>query len=63
MHYESKTRGEENTPEKKKRFEGEINYFLKKWDKFLQKGDPYFNKNFNKFSDQYEISTEKISSK
>ena len=60
-HYESKTRGDENTPEKKKRFEGEIKLFLKKWDKFLEKGDPYFNRNFDKFSDQFEVRTEKIS--
>ncbi len=60
MHYESKTRGEENTPEKIKRFEGEIKRFLKKWDKFLKEGDPYFNINFDLESDKCEPNKGKV---
>lgn len=45
-HYESKSRGYEDTPEKVKRFEGEIALFQKKWKKILVEGDPYYNKNF-----------------
>ena len=44
-HYESKSRGLENTKEKVKRFNGEVNYFAKKWKKELDAGDPYYNKN------------------
>lgn len=45
-HYESKSRGYEDTPEKIKRFEGEIALFRKYWGDLLEKGDPYYNKNF-----------------
>ena len=45
-HYESKSRGYEDTPEKIRRFEGEIALFQKYWGDLLRKGDPYYNKNF-----------------
>lgn len=48
MHYESKTRGYENTPEKKARFEKESNNLKNKWKEMLDKGDPYSNINFSK---------------
>lgn len=44
-HYESKSRGIEDTPEKIKRFNGEINTFYGKWKEVLIQGDPYYNKN------------------
>ena len=44
-HYESKSRGFENTPEKQERFQREIAYFQSKWEKELEAGDPYYNKN------------------
>lgn len=44
-HYESKSRGLENTKEKVKRFNDELNYFAKKWKKELEAGDPYYNRN------------------
>lgn len=43
-HYESKTRGAEDTPEKQQRFQGEVELFRKKWKDVLEAGDPYFNK-------------------
>lgn len=45
-HYESKSRGYEDTPEKLKRFEGEVEKFQKKWPKILEEGDPFYNSNF-----------------
>ena len=45
-HYESKSRGYEDTPEKLARFESEVNKFQKKWPEILEKGDPYYNPNF-----------------
>ena len=45
-HYESKSRGYENTPEKIKRFEGEIALFRERWAEILRDGDPYYNRNF-----------------
>lgn len=44
-HYESKSRGIEDSPEKVARFNGEINRFLKKWGNELEAGDPYYNPN------------------
>lgn len=44
-HYESKSRGLEDTPEKKKRFQGEVLRFQKRWQKELEMGDPYYNPN------------------
>ena len=44
-HYESKTRGMEDTPEKLKRFESEVRYMAENWTTILQNGDPYYNKN------------------
>lgn len=44
-HYESKSRGLEDTPEKRKRFEGEVRRFQERWKKELAAGDPYYNPN------------------
>lgn len=44
-HYESKSRGLEDTPEKVARFNREISIFAKKWPKILEQGDPYYNPN------------------
>ena len=60
IHYESKSRGDDNTPEKKARFQGEIDLFLKKWKDYVQKGDPYYNINLRLDSDQYDIKQEKV---
>lgn len=49
IHYESKTRGYEDTDEKKVRFEQEKNNFKEKWKSILLKSaDPYYNKNFSR---------------
>lgn len=45
-HYESKSRGTEDSREKRKRFESEIKLFEKRWEKILKNGDPYYNRNF-----------------
>lgn len=44
-HYESKSRGLEDTPQKQKRFEGESRRFQERWAKELAAGDPYYNPN------------------
>ena len=43
FHYESKSRGIEDTPEKVKRFNSEIDLFSERWENELKKGDPYYN--------------------
>lgn len=44
-HYESKSRGLEDTPEKVERFNREIKKFSEKWPDILRDGDPYYNPN------------------
>ena len=46
-HYESKTRGEEDTQEKVRRFGEEIEFIRTRWITLLKKGDPYYNPNFS----------------
>lgn len=54
-HYESKTRGYEYSEEKEQRFEKEASNFKEKWKDFLEKGDPYYNKNFTRETCNYDI--------
>ena len=44
-HHESVSRGYEDTPEKKARFEREKSLFQARHSACLAKGDPYYNKN------------------
>jgi len=44
-HYESISRGYEDTPEKQKRFQKEVAYFQQRWARILAEGDPYYNPN------------------
>lgn len=45
-HYESKTRGPEDTVEKQLRFRREYDLFHAKWGEFLKAGDPFFSRHF-----------------
>ena len=45
IHNESASRGSEDSPEKVARFHGEIRTFIRKWEKELEKGDPFYNPN------------------
>lgn len=44
-HYESKSRGLEDTPEKIERFNKEIATFARRWPEILKNGDPFYNCN------------------
>lgn len=46
-HYESLSRGAEDTPEKVERFNGEVRRFQQRWGEELKKGDPYYNPNLS----------------
>ena len=46
-HYESKTRGAEDTQEKVRRFQTEIEYMRTRWISVLKNGDPYYNRNLS----------------
>ena len=57
-HYESLTRGYEDTPEKCKRFEGEQKKWLAKWDKKYPY-DPYYNPNLTDRAEDYSVNPAK----
>lgn len=46
-HMESKTRGAEDSEEKLRRFQREIEYMRCNWIDILKNGDPYYNKNLS----------------
>jgi glycosyltransferase involved in cell wall biosynthesis len=55
FHFESKSRGYENTPEKRARLQGEALYLLEKWGEDVTK-DPYFNSNLSKKSPDFSLN-------
>jgi len=59
-HYESKSRGQDDTKEKQKRFAKEYGLFVKRWAKTIQKLDPYFNINYRLDTDIPTINYNKI---
>ena len=54
-HYESKSRGTEDTPEKQKRFAGEVLRFQSRWAKELDAGDPYYNPNLTLEKEDFSL--------
>ncbi len=54
-HYESKSRGSEDTPEKVARFQREIEYMRETWIGILKNGDPYYNPNFSPYVSDYGL--------
>ena len=54
-HYESLTRGYEDTPEKAERLNRETRLLLKKRGHILEKGDPYFNPNLTADREDFSI--------
>lgn len=62
-HYESKTRGYDETEEKKKRLDNEANTLKKKWEKYFCVDDPYFNVNFRHDVPDMRVNPNKIERK
>lgn len=58
-HYESKSRGAENTPQKRKRFHQEIMIFYQRWKELLEQGDPYYNPNLTLDRADFSLKTRK----
>lgn len=54
-HYESKSRGDEDTPEKRARFNSEVFRFQERWEKELKAGDPYYNPNLTLDSEDFAL--------
>ena len=46
-HYESKSRGCEDTTEKMVRYQQEVQRFTSQWKQILLEGDPYYNVNLS----------------
>ena len=59
-HYESKSRGQNDSDEKQKRFAKEYELFVKRWSNVIAKGDPYYNKNYRLDTDIRKINYNKI---
>ena len=62
-HYESKSRGYEDTPEKQKRFTSEKQRFMARWKNELREGDPYLNPNFSLDRSDFTIKSGAVPSK
>ena len=58
-HYESKTRGSENTKEKVRRFQSEIEYMRSHWLELLKKGDSMYNPNLTLTKWDYSLKNNK----
>ena len=54
-HHESLSRGAEDTPEKVKRFHGEVDRFMKTWKAELEAGDPYYNPNLTLVYEDFSL--------
>lgn len=54
-HYESKTRGYEDTPEKIARFRQENSLLMSRWKDILVNGDPYYSPNLNRETGDFTI--------
>ena len=54
-HYESKSRGQEDTPEKMERFRAEIKTIEKKWPGIFTEPDPYYNPNLTLYSQDFSL--------
>ncbi len=57
-HYESESRGMEDTPEKKARFAGEVARFQNRWGDELRAGDPYYNPNLTLDHEDFSVEGE-----
>ncbi len=54
-HYESLTRGYEDTPEKQKRFAGEIRQIRERWPGKFDGNDPFYNPNLTRISQDFSL--------
>ncbi len=59
-HFESKSRGYEDTPEKKARFDREVSRFKERYQDLLAGGDPYYNPNLTLSSGDCSLKEEDV---
>ncbi|MDZ7841088.1 MAG: glycosyltransferase [Gammaproteobacteria bacterium] len=60
-HYESRSRGYEDTPEKQERFNRDKENLLRRHGPVIEKGDPYYNSNFDRSRDDFRLPSEPAS--
>jgi O-antigen biosynthesis protein len=53
-HHESKTRGAEDNPEKRQRFEAETNLFRSRWARYIE-SDPFYNPNLTLEREDFSV--------
>jgi GT2 family glycosyltransferase len=54
-HYESRSRGAEDTPEKQQRLSNESRLFNSRWQSIIDAGDPYYNKNLTLETEDFSL--------
>ena len=54
-HYESKSRGADNTSEKRKRLSLEADFIKARWGELIEAGDPYYNPNLTLSKDDLSL--------
>jgi GT2 family glycosyltransferase len=57
-HHESASRGLDNSGEKAERYNRESEQFRNKWKDILEKGDPYYNKNFTLDRSDFSVNVD-----
>nr|MCR5753395.1 glycosyltransferase family 2 protein [Acetatifactor sp.] len=62
-HYESISRGLDDSGEKAKRYDRESAKFREKWKHVLEKGDPYYNPNFSLDRSDFSIKHDNVAMK
>ena len=58
-HYESKSRGMEDTDEKVRRFNSEIALFQDRWKDILKEGDPFYNWNLTLARNDFSLADDR----
>lgn len=58
-HYESKTRGKEDTPQKKAREQGEIAYMRQHWPEVIA-ADPYYSPNLTRIREDFSLNIDDL---
>lgn len=58
-HYESKSRGMEDTDEKIRRFNSEIALFQDRWKDILKEGDPFYNRNLTLARNDFSLADDR----
>nr|WP_288860002.1 glycosyltransferase family 2 protein [uncultured Faecalicatena sp.] len=57
-HYESKSRGREDTEEKVQRFNAEMYLFAKRWADFIEEGDPFYSPNLTLDRNDFSLNVQ-----